>query len=217
MVVPFLLCTAAVYVALLISVDNNELYINILGQVSGLLFAVFVGYIAFAEWSQSKFEGLFKSGLQAFKAHDFKAAQVDLDEAHKIKPKHTALLPDLLELYIINDEFEKFDKKIDFYKSIILDDKHLSRYYWLRVCRHLMSEDLKKSKSDIDDAIRFMAKNPHLRKNFKWTLEEIKSTSGYKKLTASAKRMFDNYYEYLEGTLSSEKEAEFVKGHYDIQ
>jgi hypothetical protein len=69
-IIPYIILNMAAYTVVALYF-YNDINFNILGQVSAMTLAIFVGYIAFSEFGESKFEKLVESASASLDRREF--------------------------------------------------------------------------------------------------------------------------------------------------
>jgi hypothetical protein len=213
-VVPFMLLNAIGY-AVIGAWFYNEINFTIFGQVSATIFAVFVGYIAFSEFGESKFEKLIEAAVMSLNRQEFTSAKMKFEEAHAIKPKDTDIIADLLELYLILGMYDKFDNKVDSYIKFSVESRNQLTYQFLLALRSLSVEHIREARERIKATVDTVNKTPNIREGFIWSLDEYIASDAYRVLTTNTQKIISNYFAYLKRHLSPEQERNFVSGNYD--
>jgi hypothetical protein len=213
-VTPFIVLTAIAYVLTYIYAYSDA-NINLVGQVSTLILAIFAGYIAFAELGESRFDNLVNDGSEAARAREIRRAEAKYKEANSIKPDDVRVLGNLLELNIVLGNFDEFDTKITHFKRISLEESDELAHFYLLALRHLIKEYLGEARTSIEDSIKFVNDHPGCRDKFHWTNDEVIQSDAFLKLTSQTKKLIVNHFAYLKGQLSPEEEGIFVSGDYD--
>jgi len=216
LVIPLLVLTTIAYV-LVYKYIFSETNVALVGQISGLTLAVIVGYIAFAEFGESRFDKLYDSGMEEFRRHRFHSAQIRLEEAHSIKPKDLGLLSNLLELYIILGLYDKFNSKIAHYKRNIVEEREEVLLLYFITLKEIVQDHPKDAKAKVVDIINYVTNHPRSRNTLGWANSELKGSEAYKLLSAETKTLSDNVVAYITGKLSADDEQKFTDGDYSFK
>lgn len=214
-VVPLAMLTAVAYTIVAIYF-YGEIGFSLVGQVSGFLLAIFVGYIAFAEFGESKFDKLKESGMAALNRNEISSAKALFEEAHAIKPKEVNLLGNLLEVYVILGFYDKFDAKVKLYEKNVIEDNDKLAVPYLYSLRYLMEQRIGDAEHHISTAIAFVNDKPSVRQRFTWSNEELISSDSFEKLQPSVKKIVKNLFNFLKQRLVSEDEVKFKSGNYEL-
>ena len=215
-VIPLLVITSLAYTLIYIYAPT-EINIGLVGQISGLILAVFAGYIAFSELGESRFDKLEESGMDNFRKGEFKLAQTRLEEAHTIKPKDIGLLANLMELYLILGLFDKFETKTRHYRRHIIEEKEELILLYLKCLKELVQDHPKDAKLKIKDVVKYVNSHPRSRDTLGWNNKELKLSDPYKLLSKETKEIADNLVAYVTDKLDTENEAKFVEGNYTLK
>lgn len=198
------------------SPNNNWLNTNltVLGQISALVFAIFVGYFAFLQVVENRIGKLKEEGFRYFKEKAYSRAIKNYEEIHSIDAKNFNNLAELLELYLIQKDFEKFNKKILLLEEDILDKRDNLIFLYLQIIAELIKEHIAEGKEKILLMIEFQKKNRDTRIN--WDFSDIKMCPAYNTLTGDTKKYFDNTVKYLTVGMGEEEKTKFENGDYLI-
>lgn len=196
------------------SPEHLQTNLTILGQVLTLVFAIFVGYFAFLQVVENRLEKLREQGYAYFKVQSYRRAIQYYEEAHSINPKSCIILPDLVELYLITQEEEKFKRKLELLEKIVIEDAEKIAYYYLKTAWFLFNEDLRRAKQELSILIDF-AKRASLA-YVPWQFDDIKKTEIYKSLTGDARKILDNLISYLSKRLTPQQKNDFENGNYTV-
>jgi len=216
LVTPLLVITAVAYVVVY-KYAFSETNVGLVGQISGLTLAVIVGYVAFAEFGESRFDKLYDSGMEEFRMLRLNSAQIRLEEAHSIKPKDLDLLSNLLELYLIVGLYDKFDSKITHYRRNELEDREEVLLLYLIALKEIVQDHPKDAKLKVDDIIAYLTTHPHARDTLGWNNKELKGSETYKLLSSETKSLADNIVKFVSGKLSKDDEQKFFDGNYILK
>lgn len=215
-VVVFCFIVVISYILIFIKSDNNEQLntnLTILGQVSALIFAIFVGYFAFLQVVENRIGKLKEDGFRYFKEKAYSRATKIYEEVHSIDTTNFNNLAELLELYIIQKDFEKFNKKIVVLEGNILDKKDKLILLYLQIIFELIKEHISEAKEKIALLVEFQKLNRDVRIN--WDFSDIKMCSVYLSLgNSDTKKYFDNSIKYLIQGMSEEEKIKFENGDY---
>ncbi|HVI69687.1 MAG TPA: hypothetical protein VM581_04505 [Magnetospirillaceae bacterium] len=214
-VIPFTLISITSYVLILVfSPDaKTELYINILGQATTLIFAIFVGYFAFAQVAASRLDNLVEQGRNELNNQNFVRASSTFEQALAIAPKSYSVLSNLLELYIINGDYTQFDEKINYLKKIGVEPREKLIPLYLYALKELLQAHLLEARATISDTIQYTKEHPRALETLRWSFTELRVSEPYKNLKGETKRILDNYLRYLERGLGTELQ-QFEGGDY---
>lgn len=85
--------------------------------------------------------------MDDFRSKRLKAAQLKLEEAHRIKSKDVTLLSNLMELYLILGLYEKFENKVAHYRRITVEESEELILLYLIVLKEVMQDHPKDVKT----------------------------------------------------------------------
>lgn len=218
-VVPFILVSIIVYTLVIYlspkeSLGNN---LTILNQATTLIFAIFVGYFAFQQVIEYRLDKLKEQANLYFKQPSYLRAIQYYEEAYAIDPKDFSLLAELLEVYLCIGEFKKFDEKIGRLEKLIVEDYEKSTVAYLKVCEHLLKQDLGSVKTELKSYIDLVQKNPEVLERFRWDFSDICKCDSYKNLEGDVKAIFDNLVSYLNKKLDEDKKKRYENGDYILK
>lgn len=213
-VIPYVILNTIAYVLVGIY-SNNETSFNVLGQVSAMILAIFVGYIAFSEFGESKFEKLIESASLSVDRREFNSARIKYEEANAIKPKDNAVIGNLLELYLILGMYDLFDAKVKNYMKYSLESSDALTNMYLNALRSLIVEHMRDARQQIKKTIEFVNKNPGIRERFHWSNDEFIASDAYRVLDISTQKIITNYFAYLRRQLGGSQELRFTEGNYE--
>jgi hypothetical protein len=216
LVIPLVGLTAISYVAIYMFA-YSEANIALVGQISGLILAIIAGYIAFTELGESRFDKLEDSGMEEFREMRLKSARLKLEEAHAIKPKDLTVLSNLLELYIIEGVYEKFDGKVSHYRRSIIEETDELTILYLLALKELVQDHPKDAKEKIKDIIQYVTLHSRARDTFGWNNKELKQSETYKSLSTDTKTLADNVLAYINKKLDEDKELRFADGDFILK
>lgn len=214
-VIPFLIVLTVGYVLIFRHSSEQSLANNLtlVGQISGLIFAVFVGYFAFLQVVEYRRDKLKDEGFRYIKAKSYNKAVKNYTQVCSITSDNFEDWAVLLELYVIQKNFISFDEKISTLKKNQLDSTdHLVTHY-LIASRYLFDENLPPARNEIINAINYEKSNPTINPYF-WDYSDIKTCEAYTKLTGDPKKIFDNFIAYLTNGLTPENKIRFEGGDF---
>lgn len=217
-VIPFSILLIAAYVLVYIYAQNDikiGIYFGIVGQVSGIILAIFAGYIAFSEFGESKFYRLVDDARTALSGRYINTSHKRLKEAYSIKPKETSVLGDLLEIELMLGLYDEFDSKIENYRRASLEEVEQLIYLYLYSLRYLVREHNSEARPYIEQSIEFVGTHPNIRELFSWSNESLVNSPAFQRLGLSSKIMAINHFSYLSRQLTDPEEAIFIGGTYD--
>jgi hypothetical protein len=193
---------------------------DILGQVAAISLAIFIGYIAFTELSETRFDKHVQAGANYSQFGSIKSAIMELEAADAIRRKDPLVLGNLLEYYLIMGDFDKFDKKVEAYRASIIEENETLSYFYLKALRNLLKEHLSEARTTIAECVAFVSAEPDIRNRYRWSFKELYDSASYKNLNTNTKKILDNLIKYLQQSqqkqLTPDQETKFNNGEYDF-
>ena len=210
----FSLLTTGVYVLVLLFAPVSELntYINIVGQVTALVFAIFVGYFAFLQVIENRIDKLQDEGYTHFKAKDYSRATKIYEQVFSINTKNFSALSNLLELYLCQRDFEKVKSKLNFLEKSTLDQRDHLVVFYIKIASFILQEYPAEAKTVIIKLIDFKKNNRSLVIN--WQFNDIKQSPAYTSIEENFQKLFNNVTLYLQNGFSPEDLDKFEAGNY---
>ena len=199
--------------------ERLDTYLQILSTALTLLFAIFVGYFAFAAVVDNRFYKFKEIAAQYIDNNEYPRAIEQYEEAFKIKKNDPTLLMNLTESYLITKNDPKFLLFIPILEKEVISDREKLVCYFLKAARELLvTQNLANAKLIIEDSIKYIKENKNALPSFWWGFSDIKHEGYYTELRADdeAKIIFDNYVKYLSKNLSDEHKSMFESGNYKI-
>jgi tetratricopeptide (TPR) repeat protein len=211
------LSTISYYLILSILKDQQRtLAISVANQATGLIFAIFVGYFAFAQVMETRKEKYDRVGATNMLQQNYRKAIENWELAHSIKPKDSSTLQNLLEAYLLNKQFDDFDRKIGLLEKVAVDDEKIVLYY-LKVCRELFKSHLAEAEAEISKTVDYIKENSSYFKRLGWGFKELRESETYKGMRGDVKKLIDNYTAYVDRTLTPEQIKQFENGNYLLE
>lgn len=192
--------------------------INVVGQISTLTFAVFVGWFAFIQVFENRIDKWKELAREYFTAGKYRRAKNLYEQVYLGAPGDFGSLSELVELYVVAGDDTSFDAKITALHEAELEDEDTLVTLYLRVANSVLKEDTGTARSHVDKLMMVCRENPHGLLKFAWDFDALKYSQRYKTLQPSdAKRILDNLIAYLDGELSLEHKSVFESGKYDFE
>lgn len=195
---------------------NLESNLNVAGQSLTLIFAIVVGYFAFQQVIENKFEKLKEQANSSFRRNRYIRAIKYYEEARLINPKDFYLLAELVEVYLIIQNPTKFNENIIRLEKLIIEECEWSVVYYLKIANHLLKQDLGSAKIELKNYLQKAIENKSILTNFSWGFSEIKKSNPYKKIDGDVKTIFDNFLNYLSKSFSESDLKNFEEGNYEL-
>lgn len=217
----FMICCAIAYWVIFRYSPQSNLgaNLNILANVSTLIFAIFVGYFAFAAVAENRLDKFKERGNNYIVTSDFKRAIQEYDEARKINPRDPYVLTNLLEACLVDGNISKFDELFPLYKKIAFDGKEKLIAFYLEIAKDLLTQNLAPAKEKLAKCLEYIKSQPDSLARLIWSFREIRDVSGqYGKLTngEDPKIILDNFITYLSKELSTNQKLLFESGNYKL-
>jgi len=214
-VVPFTMFIVIIYWLVLkySAIENTQNYLSIAGQLSALIFAIFIGYFAFLQLVENRIGGLKMEGFNYFKRKSYARAIKTYEEILAIDTKNFYSLSEIMELYLIQKDFRKFDEKNYLLDKNVLDRNDFLIIFYLRISRHLLKQHLEEAKEELKKLVDFRKANRDA--TMIWDFSDIKNSPAYIGMPGGeAKNIFDNMVRYLYGGFSPEEKEKFENYNY---
>lgn len=194
--------------------NNLSVHLTVLGQISALIFAIFVGYFAFLQVSINRFEKLEKDAYNYFKSEDIKTAIVYYEQALSLQPKDFKTLGNLMEAYLIDGQYDKFDAKLPLLNKCTLEEYQKISICYLEIAKFLLQKRIGEGQDKIKECIEMIKNNPDLLRKNVWDFSDMQKSELYKKLSGEVKTTFDNFIKYLEKQMDEKQKFEFEGGNF---
>lgn len=204
-----------------ISLDRN---ISMANTIITLVFAIFIGYYAFLQVAENRAERNLEQGknLLSQNSPQFVKAMYYYELAMKFKLNDFSSVAELLEIYLANNETEKFTdlfKKIQNkkYQSIIDKYDNLIIFY-LKIAKECFEGNVSKAKNIISEAIKYVQHNPNSINPTLWNFRELKTSEPYKNLEVNSdrKKYIDNFILFITNQLDQSKKERFINGDFRL-
>ena len=217
--IPFFVLASILYVLVFRFSPELKLQINIeiLGQMLTLIFAIFIGYFAFLQVVESRFEKLKEQGYRSLKQKSYRRAREYYEQAHLINPKDFSVLSDLTELYLIIQDNVGFQNKIRLLERTVIETREKIVLFYLRTTRFLLLQDLGNAKSELNELLKFLKESPEFLTHFSWNFDDIRACPSYKNLKGDPKLILDNLIAYLQKQLQDAQKRAFENGDVSLR
>lgn len=214
--IPFLLLVFISYIGVFKFLPREfwEFGLDMIGQISALIFAVFVGWYAFIQVIEGRVEKWKQQAHQYFIEGSYTRARDLYEKSFAIDPDDFTNTAELMELYIVTDNERDFDTNLPaLFSSAVEDDEKVVLHY-LKITKHLLREDLGAARANIADCVKFVQENPGYHQKFTWGFDDLQKSGRYKSLEGDAKNMLDNTCDYVKKNMSDEVRTRFESGNY---
>lgn len=217
--IPFFVLASILYVLVFRFSPELKLQVNIeiLGQMLTLIFAVFIGYFAFLQVVEGRFEKLKEQGYQSLKQKSYRRAKEYYGQAHLINPKDFSILADLTELYLITQDNVGFQNKIRLLERTVIETREKIVLFYLRATWFLLLQDLGNANRELNELSKFLKGGPELLTHPSWDFGDIRACPSYKNLKGDPKLILDNLIAYLERGLEDSKKRAFENGDFSLR
>lgn len=214
--IPFLVCSIIIFVVILkfSSEDKTSLNISIAGQGLTLIFAIYVGYLAFLQLVENRLDKLKELGDSYLIQKSYLRAIEYYQEAFKIKPTDYSVLANLLELYLIGQNFSNFEERLPLLEKNAIEEHEKIIPLYLKAVKSLFKQYITDAKEEIKDCLDFIKKHPNSLEHLIWNFDDIRSSPVYKALEGETKIIMDNFIRYLQRELNDEEKKKFESGNY---
>lgn len=212
--IPYIFLSIIAYVVIINNspVSNISNNLTIINQITTLIFAIFVGYFAFQQVVENRFDKLKEQGHLYFKQQSYLRAIQYYEEAYLINSRDFSLLAELLELYLAIQNFNKFDEKISFLEKLRIEDYEWSTLYYLKITESIFEKNLGQAESTLKEYLKKSKKNPLILMHFSWDFSDIRKSEPCKLLKGDLKTIFDNFIVYLNKGFDDVKKTQFENG-----
>ena len=214
-VIPFTIFSAVAYILVCnyTLAENLAKNLTILGHWVTLLFAVFIGYFAFLQVEENRFDKLKELGTMYFKNSSYIRALEAYVAAASINPRDWNMLSEMLETYLAVNDYQNFDEKIILLERCTLEAREKAVLGYLKATRHLLELDIGRAKKEIAYCVKSMQECGKSSGRF-WSFKEIKESLAYQKLVGESKTIFDNLVRYLLQELDEKNRQAFEAENY---
>jgi tetratricopeptide (TPR) repeat protein len=192
---------------------NNEVFVSVINQFSGLLFAIFTGYFAFSQVMESRFEKLENEALSHFRRRNYTDAIKTYESAHAIKRKDSSVLSNLIELYVIQGQYSKADDQLSLLRKITPPEKSEVPHIVCAIS-YIFRGHLGEASEAIGSIVEIIKSRERRTYYPRWNFDEIKVSPKYGSLKGDAKKSLDNLEKYIKRELSEELNQKFEAGDH---
>jgi len=216
-VLPFAIVTILFYAIsfTLVSPEHRALFSNTVGQIATLTFAIFAGYLAFLQLSETRTENLKARIADYIHDGDFPRAAKIASEICAAQPKDFYMLANLLEISLSQGDFTSYEyRKGELEKLIQNKQKDNIIIIYLNIISHLLKQHIGDADEHLKSLVNFKKKFPDAKPN--WNFGDIKRGEIYKKLPedSESKRKIDNAIRYITNSLNQPEKVRFEDGDY---
>lgn len=217
-VIPFFVLVVVGYYLVVKYADQTDLqtYLSILGTMSGLVFAIFIGYYAFLQVLENRQEKFIQQAFQFLRDDYLERAREYFEKAYLIDTKDFGILATLLELHLMLKEWAKFNDRITLLEKEIIEDKERLLVFYLKAAKNLLQQDLGNAKTEIAALVSFIRDNADVLNRLSWNFGDLRDAKVTQALTGDPKQIFLNLCDYLQRSLPEQKREAFESGTYEI-
>ncbi len=199
--------------------DNRLTALSLAFQCIALIFGIIATFFALTQLTESRFSKLEEIGLSHLKNMRYFNAISSWKEALYIKRNSTVFF-NLAEAFLIAGQIQDFDeiiscleKKKSFQKNVLEEPRDYMIFYYLRVFRALMVENMGVAKNYLNEMVDFVKKE-NFQSTVGWTFDDITRCEYYKKMVGDHKVVADNLIKYLDRKLVIQDRAIFESNDY---
>lgn len=203
-----------------LSLDRN---LSLLNTIVTLIFAVFIGYYAFVQVAENRAEKNLETGRNLLhRMQQYVKAMYYYELAIRFKINDFNTTAELLELYLVNSEDEKFASLLTRFESkskkYFLDKYDNVIIFYLKITKEIFDGNIRKAESLIREAIKYIQDHPGSIKPGLWGFEEIKAAGRYAELGSAtdSKKYIDNFILFITNQLDQSKKERFINGDFRL-
>jgi hypothetical protein len=189
-----------------------DIVLNVWGQIITLLFAIMVGYIAFLQMIEGRFDKLIEVGRERFGKPEYYRARIAFREACSIKPNDFDALSELTELYLVSGD-EEFTEALERLEKLAVEPREKITSAYLVATQHLLREDIGTARTAVAELVKRRQIAPQ---SFSWNFKELRKSERYGNVKNGGKQMLDSLINYLSHNLSPDKVIQFESGDYGL-
>lgn len=206
------------YIGLILYVPDlyKEFYLDMLGQVATISYAIFTGYYAFLQVAQSRLDKLSTLALEELRSSKYIRAIKLYEQCLRIKPDELDIVLNLMELYLIQKQFSDFDSLHERAIKLSVEASDIVKIHMLTATRYIVRQDIDMLKESIGRLVEYIKINAECLRSYAWEYADMKSSDTYKKLEPQTKIYYTNIEKYLSGKLKPEEKTSFESGDYLI-
>lgn len=197
--------------------ENINNVLNIVNQALTSILAIMAGYLAYIQVVENRVSRLKEEADYKFASKCYTRAIKLHEEIHSIDKKDFSVFAELMELYLINGDFDLFNNNIENLKKVIIEKSEKIIFYYLLISNSILQEKILEAKNKIKDLIN---ENKELNKKVYWSFIDIKENSidaqRGKQFSPECIKLFNNLIKYLTKQMTDEDIAEFENGNYLI-
>lgn len=214
--IPFALAVIAIYSFIFVRLPRESIqpYLTVVGASATLVFAIYVGYLSFRQVAESRAEKLIEIA-RTYRAQElFGRAREALESAHSASPTNQVVLSDLLELLLIQGDYDRFDSHIPRLSDLAVEAHERVHPHMLTAMRYLLVQDLGRARDALLAAVKPMRTCRSKGHTSGWSFSDIHHAESYKKLSGDFRKIFDNLELYFSSRLPEDKITRFEGGEF---
>lgn len=196
--------------------DKVDRYLSILNTWETIIFAIFIGYFAFTQLVESRVDKLQEQAYSYLRSKSYKRSITFYEQLYSINPKDPNFLPNLLEVYLLNKQYDKFSQKLPRLSGILIEDRDKYVLFYLIALRYLLEQNLGTAKESIYESIAYSKDHVDSLESFSWDFSDLCNSDIYNRLTGEAKTLLDNFIKFLGRRLTEEEKNKFLAGNYTL-
>lgn len=196
--------------------EVKKLYLDAFNQMLTLVFAIFAGYFAFLQVIESKHDKLSEKARDRIKSKEYSSAINLLEDCIKISSMELNDWFNLMETYILDKRFNKFNDKVDLLKIDLKTPKDKLIFKFLIISNELFQQNNGKAKTHLSELVASTKETPTILSHFKWDISDAIDSDSYKSLGKEAQELYSNMGNYLLGKLTDENKSKFEAGNFGL-
>lgn len=195
---------------------NQSMVIGLYNHFVNLTFAIFVGYFAFLQVVENRLDKLREEADRYLIDKRYPRA-IDLyEKCLAINSDEFDIWTNMLELYLIDGRYEKFDEKIGIAKKKKKYSENEIIYLYLLFAKNTLKEDIGGAKEIIRDILEYIKQQPNVLGQVRWGFEDMRGSDKFNSLGESTKKMYNNLADYLLRKMPPDKKMRFEQGEYEL-
>ncbi len=187
--------------------------LSIIGSLSAIGFASYVGYFAFAQMEEGRSEKLKENGYANIRAKSYGRAADFYEKALASAPADFQAASDLLELYVISGEKTKFTQLYPRAERMAVDARERLVLCYINAANELFLRHLVEAGQAITACVQIV-RDEMAGRSITWNFEDLRSSPACTGLQGEAKQILDNLIKYLGGKMTPEHKALFESGNH---
>lgn len=201
------ICIAVLFMTLRANVSDTlkSIIIQIELGIFGFIFAIFIGYYAFAQLIENRKERLKIESLRHFRAKEYSSAIQQMEKIRRIDSKDKVNLSDLSEVYTLSGDHLKGEDFANKFEKFIETDEDKLVFFYLKILSRLRGRPVSDTKSIIMELLKFVESHREISLEGGWSFRELVGSSFFKKeITPEQKLILENLMKILTNSISIE-------------